>query len=198
MKTRMKKLMKSLVQAMLRPVGLKAVGIHKDEILAMPPDFGKEEIEIIRDVLPYTMSSSERVYTMIQAVKYVVSSRIPREIVECGVWKGGNIMAAAKTLLKLGYCDKHLYLFDTFEGMTDPEQVDVAFGGESASRVQADHKLPGDQGSNWCRAELEEVQGPMLGLGYDSAKIHFVKGRVQDTIPRDAPYTISLLRLETN
>ncbi len=81
--------------------------------------------------------------------------------------------------------------------MTEPEQVDVSFEGEDASEIQQQFKLPGDRGSSWCRAELDDVQSVVLGLGYDISRIHFVKGRVEDTIPKAAPKRVSLLRLDT-
>ena len=74
---------------------------------------------------PYTATSPERVHALIQAVKYVAANHIPGEIVECGVWKGGSMMAAAKTLLRVNCSEKHLYLFDTFEGMTPPTDLDI-------------------------------------------------------------------------
>jgi O-methyltransferase len=61
--------------------------------------------------------------------------------------------------------------------------VDIAIDGLSASNVQERFKLPDDNGSNWCRAELDEVKSLVLDLGYGRAKIHLVQGRVEDTIP---------------
>jgi O-methyltransferase len=194
----MKRVMKAIVQAMLRPLGLKAVRIDSDVRPAVPPDFGQEDLKIIRDALPFTMTSSERIYSLIQAVRYVVNNGTPGDIVECGVWRGGNIVAAVKTLMKLGSYDRNLYLFDTFEGMADPEAVDISFDGERASETQKKLKSPASKGSNWCRAELEEVRSLILSLGYDNSKIHFIKGKVENTIPESAPEEISLLRLDTD
>ena len=47
------------------------------------------------------MTSPERVYTLIEAVKYVENNHIEGDIVECGVWKGGSMMAVAETLKHL-------------------------------------------------------------------------------------------------
>ena len=46
-------------------------------------------------VKPYTMTSVERVVALCQSIAYVENHRIPGAIVECGVWKGGSMMAAA-------------------------------------------------------------------------------------------------------
>jgi hypothetical protein len=47
-------------------------------------------------------------------------------------------------------------------------------------------------------APLDHVRDNMVRTGYPEQRIHFVKGRVEDTIPAGAPDTISLLRLDTD
>ena len=50
------------------------------------------ELDIIAKVKPYTMTSPERITALIRSVDYVLKNNIPGDFVECGVWKGGNIM----------------------------------------------------------------------------------------------------------
>jgi hypothetical protein len=52
-------------------------------------------------------------------------AEIPGAIVERGVWRGGSVLAVARTLLELGATDRELYLFDTFEGMPEQTMKDV-------------------------------------------------------------------------
>jgi hypothetical protein len=150
-------------------------------------------------VRPYTMTSDQRVAALCDAVRYVVSNRIPGDIVECGVWKGGSMMAAARTLIESGDRTRHLHLFDTFEGMTTPTDEDVAVSGESAAELMARSDIAKDDAESvWCRAPLDVVRQAMAGVGYENSKIHYVKGRVEDTIPACAPGAIALLRLDTD
>src|SRR5881392_862576 len=93
------------------------------------PDFAPEHIELIALVRPYTMTTAEALHAVIESVKYVTRRRIPGAIVECGVWRGGSMMAAARTLLYMGDTSRDLYLFDTFEGMSPPTSHDVDFRG---------------------------------------------------------------------
>jgi len=67
--------------------------------LQLPHDFDDEAKSIIRLVKPRTMTSPEKLNALISAVRYVVRHGIEGDIVECGVWRGGSMMAAAKTLL---------------------------------------------------------------------------------------------------
>jgi O-methyltransferase len=151
----------------------------------------------VRRVAPYTMTSVERVSALCDAVRYVVDARIPGDIVECGVWKGGSMMAVALTLLELGEGTRNLHMFDTFEGMTAPTARDVAKDGVSAAELMAQSDRD-DTESVWCRAPLEGVRAALHGTGYDPARLFFVQGRVEDTVPERAPPRIALLRLDTD
>ena len=88
-------------------------------------------------VKPYTMTSVRRLVALCDAVQYVVRNQIPGDIVECGVWKGGSMMAVARTLMQAGDQGRHLYLFDTFEGMSAPTDVDRSYKGEAAIDMAA-------------------------------------------------------------
>jgi O-methyltransferase len=158
-----------------------------------PPDFRNDEAEIIREVRPWTMTSAERIYALIQAVRYVSANDIAGDIVECGVWKGGSMAAIARTLLQLQDVKRDLYLFDTFEGMPEPTMKDVDYSGKQAAEV-----LQEDVGSRCADAPLEQVKEVLRGTGYPKEKIHFVRGRVEETIPASAPVSIALLRLDTD
>jgi O-methyltransferase len=157
------------------------------------PDFRSDEADIIRKVRPWTLTSAERVYALIQAVRYVSASSIAGAIVECGVWKGGSMAAVAKTLLQLQDVKRDLYLFDTFEGMPEPTTKDVDYSDKQASKV-----LLEDPGFRCADTSMEVVKEVLYGTGYPRERIHFVRGRVEETIPASAPDSISLLRLDTD
>lgn len=160
-------------------------------------DFSKEENEIIKYVTPFTYTSSERILALIESVKYVIKNNIPGSIVECGVWRGGSMMAVAKVLLQLNKTEKDLYLYDTFTGMTKPQQIDVSSDGLNASSRFEKSKIS-DDSSDWSRVDLSQVQKNLFKTGYNKEKFHFIKGKVEDTLPTKAPEEISILRLDTD
>ena len=160
-------------------------------------DFEEEEVQLVRSIKHYTMTSPERIFALIHAVKYVVNNDIPGAIVECGVWRGGSMMAVAKTLLNLNHLTRELYLFDTFEGMPKPSDVDMSDRGIKASDKFEKNRI-NDNSSRWAYATLDETKKAMYSVGYDKRKIHFIKGKVEETIPDKAPDVISLLRLDTD
>jgi O-methyltransferase len=158
-----------------------------------PPDFRSDEAEIVRQVRPWTMTSAERTYALIQAVRYISSRGMTGAIVECGVWKGGSMAAAAKTLLQMNDVTRDLWLFDTFEGMTEPTANGVDYSGRQAAEV-----LQENSGCKCADAPLERVKEVLYGTGYPAGKIHFIQGKVEETLPASAPDAISLLRLDTD
>src|SRR5437899_13022329 len=81
-----------------------------------PRDFRQTEVDLFCQVAPYTMTSPEAVYVLPEAVRYIASTDVPGAIVECGVWKGGSMMAIAKTLLDLVQADTDPQHFDTSQG----------------------------------------------------------------------------------
>ncbi len=163
----------------------------------LPQDFDASAIATIRRVQPYTMTSPERLFALIQAVRYVSKAGVPGDIVECGVWKGGSMMAAALTLLECHDRSRNLYLFDTFDGMTRPTDRDASIDGITAQALlQSSSKS--DPASVWCCAALEEVTSAMRGTGYEVERLHFVKGPVEETVPDRSPAHIAILRLDTD
>ncbi len=188
-------MIKTITRRLIRRLGFDLVRYGGQPLF--PPDFDREVINLISTVKLYTETSAERVYALVQAVRYVVEANIPGSIVECGVWRGGSMMAVAHTLKQLGKCDIDLYLFDTYEGMTRPSDADINCVGIPASiKFECTKKSNGS--SDWCYAPIEDVQRNLLSTGYDGNRLKFIKGKVEDTIPDSAPRQISLLRLDTD
>src|SRR5215471_11096451 len=114
--------MKKWLGKLFRTLGYDIVNRKKAKDL--PHDFTPLHRDIYGKVKGHTMTSAERVYSLIEAIKYVESNNIPGDIVECGVWKGGSMMAVAETLLSMNDASRNLYLYDTFEGMPAPTSED--------------------------------------------------------------------------
>jgi len=160
------------------------------------PDMEKDFLDIFRKCKPYTMTSVERMYSLYKAVEYVVVHNIPGDIVECGVYKGGSSMLCACTLKALHNVEKEIYLYDTFEGMSKPTQRDKTHFDASAMGHWENHQRKDI--NKWCYAPLEAVKTNMTLTSYPQERIKFVKGKVEETLPKTIPDQISLLRLDTD
>lgn len=192
--------MKHILKNFLHTIGYDVIKYRpspvkkKDHTLA---DFTPEDWELVEYIKKYTRTTPERIYALKQAVEYIVKSNIPGDIVECGVWRGGNIMAIARLLRQHKDLSREIYLYDTFEGMSEPTEKDVAYSGEQAADLLNQSEKE-DEASVWCYAGLEEVQENMKITQYPYEKFHFIQGKVEDTIPAKVPESIALLRLDTD
>lgn len=151
---------------------------------------------------PYTLTSPERLVATMDAVEYAVRGGVPGALVECGVWKGGNVLAMLVTLRRLGVDDRDIWLYDTFEGMTEPTEHDTsdfqAPAGEAWAAAQAEDRRVWGQ---WFDADVfgvDQVRELLLGTGYPEDRLHFVVGPVEATIPGEAPEQVAVLRLDTD
>jgi hypothetical protein len=186
---------KGVVRKVVRSIGYDVVPYSSSD--EFPPDFTEQHRSIVRKVMPYTMTSPERLYALIEAVHHVVKTGIPGSILECGVWRGGSMLAAALTLEQMNCSDRELYLFDTFEGMPKPKMVDKTYDGTKADTIFQSLST-GDDSSAYCRASLTEVRETLSKSQYPKQNVHFVKGKVESTIPHEAPSSIAVLRLDTD
>ena len=161
-----------------------------------------EERAIVAACHGYTLVSIERLVAVIDAVRHIARRGIPGALVECGVWRGGSVLAMLLALQGLGAEDRDVYLYDTFEGMTKPTSADTSRYNESALNIwQRAEAAGGVIFDYWFRPDLTnqtKVEELLRSTGYPAGRLHFVAGRVEDTLPSTAPDEIALLRLDTD
>jgi len=142
-----------------------------------PAEFSR----LYRRVRRRTMCSNARLRGLYRGVKYVVENRIPGDFVECGCALGGSAALMALTLYHLG-ASRSLWLFDTFEGLPAPTAQDPDF--EFANLYTGS-----------CLGTLEEVRHLFEELHVE-ARVRFVKGLFQETLPATQVSEIALLHID--
>jgi O-methyltransferase len=161
------------------------------------PDVEDAFADAYRRCAPFTMTSVERMYALWQAVGHIARNGVRGDVVECGVWRGGSSMLATLALAQAGDHDRVLWLYDTYEGMSEPSEHDVDPSGrrvaEEWHRIRADPSNP-----VLAYATLDDVRANLGRTGYPTERMHFVKGKVEESIPSTAPDQIALLRLDTD
>lgn len=145
-------------------------------------------VDIIK---PHTVTSIERMEYLYEALEHARINRIPGDFVECGVYKGGNILGFLKYLEFHNMFENTVWAYDTFEGMTPPEDVDKLWCGTDAKDIL-------DQ--IMCYCSLDDVKSILKDTKFPSEKIKFVVGDVCETllIPDNIPDRISVMRLDTD
>ena len=189
------KLTEELASAIRRGGGMKMLikrafnAMGYDITPLIPLDMEKQFLEIYQVCKEYTVTSIERMYALYKATQYIIENRIPGDIVECGVWKGGSMMLCALTLQALKDTRKSIYLYDTYSGMAEPMSKDVNYKGETEDVEEI---------NTWSSISLGTVKKVMFSTEYPPQNLYFIQGKVEDTIPGIVPEKISILRLDTD
>lgn len=169
---------------------------------AFDNDFDREAHEKILLIRGHSMLPYARLYSLYEQAVYCERASIRGSFVECGTWKGGAIGLMALANLAHGAARRGLHLFDSFEGIPEPDEtIDGAkavgearaAGGGAQGRLVALPALYESGGTLEAnRALLEET------IGYDPRRLHYHQGWFQETLPRDAARVgeIAILRLD--
>jgi len=158
------------------------------------PEIDHENKKLIEFINGYSLTPLVRRWALIKSIHYINKNMINGDIVECGIWRGGNLFLAKKiqdTYYK--NIKRKLYGYDTFEGMPEPSIYD----GLKVIKVYQDFK---SRNEPWTKASLEDVINSTKKLFSSLNDFNFVKGKVENTLnnQNNLPKNIALLRLDTD
>ena len=151
------------------------------------PEISEFEKELFDICSNYSMTSFDGMFSLMKSLDFIIQNNVDGDFVECGVWKGGNLIMFQKYIEKYNL-NKKIYAYDTFEGMSEPAEIDKTFEGESAS-LQLD------------KLEKKKVDRKKNVEKYTtSTNLTSIKGKVEDTLinKKNLPNKISILRLDTD
>mmetsp|Transcript_24411 Transcript_24411/g.49538 ORF Transcript_24411/g.49538 Transcript_24411/m.49538 type:complete len:271 (+) Transcript_24411:105-917(+) len=190
-------------------------------LTAVPaPNTAREAADIVHNNREpqIAMASTERVMDAWDSVTSIAA--VPGDIVEAGVYKGGTSMVMAWAELGVrksreSSARRHMWLFDTFEGLPPPSAKDDARAHAKWNKPipnDTDTKRAFDTGQphmdsrgifRWNYGPLDQVKRNFFSTGYPRHLTHFIQGKVEDTLPSlqksdELPKKIGLLRLDTD
>lgn len=188
--------MKQLLKKALRPFGLTIERIHEDPSFQIP-EIHDSQAEVISVGGRYSMTTLERQWALLQAIEHTYQEGIEGDIIECGVWRGGNLIIAALLKERLGL-SAQIWGYDTFEGMSAPTEIDRRLHHDELAADTFGRKRRGHF-SDWCYSGIDEVRAN-ISAHVPNADIRLIKGKVEDTLVREenVPERISVLRLDTD
>lgn len=174
-----------------------------NELVAQLSGLAPADRPIIERALPYTMTGVPRLQALVDSVRYLVARELPGAFVECGVWRGGSVLAMIATLQALDAEPREIWLYDTFEGMTEPTAADVSELEppplETWREAQARGERPWSELFAPDLFNEQQVRETLLATGYPAERLHFVRGPVEQTLPDQIPDgPLALLRLDTD
>ena len=100
------------------------------------------------------------------------------------------------SVLAVGRTDRALFLYDTFEGMTQPDPaVDLDFSGNNEINDWAEVQR---RGVRCSYSPVQEVRETMAQVGYPMGRVKLIKGPVEQTNSGTLTDKIARLRLDTD
>ena len=141
--------------------------------------------QIVPEVHDFTQLPIEPMWSLYEAVRYLVGRGIKGDFVECGVLFGGSAMLIAKTLMALGDTSRDLWLYDSFQGFVGEQAEDdiTWYGDTITARFPDFETIARDNIASIC---------------YPADKIRIVKGDIEKIAPENKHGDIALLRLDTD
>lgn len=146
--------------------------------------FGKsmKKAKLIQTVRPYALMDYSTLSALYDRACHLNKTETSGSFVECGVSNGGSAAIIAATAKK--DISRHIWLFDSWEGFPETEEIDIGSDGKQAEKGAA-------LGSEETVRELLFNK-----LKLDSDRVHLVKGWFADTLSQTDIGPITLLHLD--
>lgn len=146
--------------------------------------------EFTNIVRPLSMTSPARIGGLFDSLEHIRRHNIEGDLVECGVWKGGNVLGMMEYCQRYNI-NKNIWLYDTFQGMTEPSDIDVDIHNSPAKKILQSIK---------CYCPIDNVKENLSKSSFPQKNLRYVVGDVNITLKNNdnIPSAISLLRLDTD
>lgn len=133
----------------------------------------------------HTMVGVERLKNLAELTSRVLEAKIPGDLIETGVWRGGCCILMRSILSLYEDAERRIFVADSFEGLPPPKP-DIYAADE------------GDQHHIYkeLAVSLEQVRSNFARYGLLDDQVVFVKGFFSDTLPTLKWNRFSLLRLD--
>ncbi len=132
----------------------------------------------------HTMIGRARLDNIHALLDRVVADRIPGDLIETGVWRGGATIFMRGYLAARGISDRRVWVADSFEGLPVPTAPQDA-GYDFSAAVFPGLAIP-----------REEVEDLFRRYGLLDEQVRFLKGWFKDTLPGAPIERLALMRLD--
>lgn len=142
----------------------------------------------------------------VNALNYILDNNIEGVIVECGVESGDFEYLWIEQLKKRNQI-RDIYMYDTFNGLTEPGEYDYTANTAVLYKMDANEVYNvwkknqiNEITNTWCYRPLEYIKKRLNETNYPQEHLFYIKGDVLDTlkIKENLPDKIAILRLDTD
>lgn len=133
----------------------------------------------------YTMIGSKRLNNLQECIEDVLDKKVPGDLIETGVWRGGSTIFMRACLKAHGVTDRRVWVADSFEGLPKPNS----------------ELYPADLGDEHYTVKelaisLEQVKSHFQKFDLLDDQVCFLKGWFRDTLPTAPIKSLAILRLD--
>jgi O-methyltransferase len=129
-----------------------------------------------------TMIGEERLDNVRACIESVIADRVPGDLIETGVWRGGTTIFMRAVLEAYDVHDRSVWVADSFQGLPPP-----GTGDDPKQRFDAEHGLA---------VSLESVRANFKRYGLLDDQVKFVPGWFSETLPTLRDQTWAVIRLD--
>ena len=135
--------------------------------------------------LAHTMVGMRRLDNLHMCVEQVLRDRVPGDLIETGVWRGGAAILMRGILAAYDVTGRAVWVADSFDGLPPPDP----------SRYPAD---AGDRHHTWAplAISLDEVRDNFQKYGLLDRQVRFLPGWFKDTLASAPIEELAVLRLD--
>ena len=149
-------------------------------------DFAKHYIQ----GLAITMLPRCRLDNLEECVESVIQNKVPGDLIETGVWRGGATIFMRGVLKAYEVKDRTVWVADSFEGLPKPDEK------ECPLEVKAHAGPVMSKLFNHLAVGIEDVKKNFAAYGMADKQVRFLKGWFKDTLPSAPIKQLAVMRLD--
>lgn len=174
---------RSIVGALAR--ALRRFGLQLVKIVEVDPDARSEGR--IWPVHAHTMIGLRRLDNLQCCVQTVLEDRVPGDLIEAGVWRGGASIFMRAILAAYGVSDRRVFLADSFSGLPRPDAA--TYPPDAGDR----HYV-----ATFLRVSRDEVDANFRLYGLLDEQVVFLDGWFKDTLPAAPIDKLAVVRIDAD
>ena len=138
----------------------------------------------VRPLSGETMVGRARLDNLQECIEHVVGARVPGDLIETGVWRGGASIFMRGVLRALEVTDRRVWVADSFRGLPPPSADVPADAGD-------EHHLVPE-----LAVSVETVRENFRRYGLLDDRVVFLEGWFRDTLPALGAERWAIIRLD--
>ena len=133
----------------------------------------------------HTMVGQKRLDNLQHCVETALADRVPGDLIETGVWRGGCTVLMRAVLKAWGDTERVVWVADSFEGLPKPDAER-----HPADRGDTHHAI------DYLRVSEDDVRETFRRYGLLDRQVRFLRGWFRDTLPGAPIERLAVLRLD--